>query len=259
MRRAATWPALRAKVRTRSKLLAIVVALMTILTVMAGFTPPAHAAPTAGQSSAHVEARVHFKKGEADYAAGNYADALTAYQAGYEAQPLPGFLVNIAQCQRRLGDLSRARATYQKFVMVAPDSPLVPEVRKLVEDLDRLLAEAEAAERAQGPDPASAVPVKSGSNETMDLEGADTQATGAASSTMPPSFRAPTPPPERSNHVNPTTAQASADSSGGGRRWWLWGGIAAVVVAGAATAAILLSRGDGATTIHDGSLGTVRR
>ena len=30
-----------------------------------------------------------------------------------------------AQCQRRLGDLKTARATYREFVLVAPDSRLV--------------------------------------------------------------------------------------------------------------------------------------
>jgi ferric-dicitrate binding protein FerR (iron transport regulator) len=41
------------------------------------------------------------------------------------------------------------------------------------------------------------------------------------------------------------------------RRWWLWGVIGAVVVGGAVTA-VVLSTG-GTTTIHDGSLATLRR
>ena len=40
-------------------------------------------------------------------------------------------------------------------------------------------------------------------------------------------------------------------------RWWLWGALGAVVVGGAVTA-IALSTG-GTTTIHDGSLATLRR
>ena len=63
------------------------------------------------------------------------------YQAGYAAVPLPGFLVNIAQCQRRLGDLKTARATYREFVLVAPDSRLVPEVETLIKQLDTLIAD----------------------------------------------------------------------------------------------------------------------
>ena len=40
-------------------------------------------------------------------------------------------------------------------------------------------------------------------------------------------------------------------------RWWLWGALGAVVVGGAVTA-VVLSTG-GTTTIHDGSLATLRR
>ena len=73
----------------------------------------------------------------------------------------PGFLVNIAQCQRRLGDLKKARATYQKFVLVAPDSPLVPQVRSMIAEIDGLL-EKEPDKPAAEPDadakPAVAVP-----------------------------------------------------------------------------------------------------
>ncbi len=82
------------------------------------------------------EARRHFDEAELSYRAGHYAEALVKYQAGYAAVPLPGFLVNIAQCQRRLGDLKTARATYREFVLVAPDSRLVPEIETLIKELD---------------------------------------------------------------------------------------------------------------------------
>lgn len=222
------------------------------LLIAAGSPVGVSAAPAAAPTAAQTEARAHFKKGEADYAAGNYVDALAAYQAGYDAEPLPGFLVNIAQCQRRMGDLGRARATYQKFIMVAPDSPLVPEVGKLVEDLDRLLAEAAAAERAV---PATE-PARLAGNETMEPSTGTGPATRDGTSPAQISLAAATPAEEAPKHVDETAADTQP---GSGRRWWLWGGAAAVVVVGAATTAFVLSRGDGATTIHEGSLGTVRR
>ena len=92
-------------------------------------------------SEAEREARAHFQAGEARFKAGAFDEALAAYQAGYDVLPLPGFLINVAQCQRRLGDLKTARATYQKFVLVAPDSPLVPQVRSMVAEIDGLLAD----------------------------------------------------------------------------------------------------------------------
>lgn len=233
----------RTTTSTTGRLRRVALALLMAASPLAAF--PAAAAPL---TAAQNDARAHFKKGEADYAAGQYVDALAAYQAGYDAEPLPGFLVNIAQCQRRMGDLERARATYQKFIMVAPDSPLVPEVRKLVEDLDRLLAEAAAAERpAPAPEPAAGA----GSNETMELGTAsDPAAAPIALGATAPAEAAP-------NHVGGTTPAEAQPASG--RRWWLWGGAAAVVVVGVATTAVLLSRDGGTTTIHDGSLGTVRR
>ena len=104
----------------------------------------------------------HFQAGEARFKAGAFDEALAEYQAGYDAKPLPGFLVNIAQCQRRLGDLKKARATYQKFVLVAPDSPLVPQVRSMIAEIDGLLAEASRRSPRAEPDaeakPAAAAP-----------------------------------------------------------------------------------------------------
>ena len=64
----------------------------------------------AASPEAEKEARAHFQAGEARFKAGAFDEALAEYQQGYDAKPLPGFLVNIAQCQRRLGDLKRARA-----------------------------------------------------------------------------------------------------------------------------------------------------
>jgi len=52
-------------------------------------------------------------------------------------------------------------------------------------------------------------------------------------------------------------AAAPAKDEPSHRRWWLWGALGAVVVGGA-VAAIALSTG-GTTTIHDGSLATLRR
>ena len=95
-------------------------------------------------------ARRAFQEGEAHFKAGRFVPALERYQAGYDELPLPGFLINIAQCQRRLGELATARATYQKFVMVAPDSPHVSEVRALIAELDKLLADLDGAAAKEG-------------------------------------------------------------------------------------------------------------
>lgn len=196
--------------------------------VVSAFPSRVAAAP----SAAEREARTHFQAGEARFKAGAFDEALKEYQAGYDAKPLPGFLVNIAQCQRRLGDLKTARATYQKFIIVAPDSPLVPQVRSMIDEIDGLLANLEkskpseeAAAEETKPEPEAPPAPKAVEEPPLVLV-----------SPAP----APAPAPERSSH-----------------RWWLWGAIGAVVVGGAVTAYVLTS--GGTTTIHDGSLATLRR
>jgi len=190
----------------------------------------------AAPSEKEREARAHFQAGEARFKAGAFDEALAEYQAGYDAKPLPGFLVNIAQCQRRLGDLKAARVTYQKFILVAPDSPLVPQVRSMIAEIDGLLANGEGkkpADEATKEEETSSEPAAPPAPKVeVEAPAPVLVATGPTPGTEPE--------PKRSSH-----------------RWWLWGALGVVVVGGAVTA-YALSTG-GTTTIHDGSLATLRR
>ena len=233
------------------------VVAFVLLALLASLRLTADAA--AASSETQRKARAHFQVGEERFKAGAFADALAAYQAGYDVLPLPGFLINVAQCQRRLGDLKTARASYQKFVLVAPDSPLVPQVRSMIAEIDGLLAEldknkpaAAPADPPKGADPPKAANPPKAADEakatdeppaaTTSLPAAAQTTTGATQETAPLLVATPAPEqPEKQPH----------------RRWWLWGAIGAVVVGGAVTA-VVLSTG-GTTTIHDGSLGTLRR
>ena len=102
-------------------------------------------------------ARQHFDQGEAHFKQGRFAEALVSYEAGYQAAPLPGFLIDIAQCHRMMGDLRKARAHYRKFLLVSPQSPRRKEVESLIQDLDRAIA-AEPAPPATSTPTAPAVP-----------------------------------------------------------------------------------------------------
>ena len=224
----------------RRAALSALVALALVVSPLGA--PAARAAPNAAER----EARHHFDDAELSYRAGRYAEALAKYQAGYAAVPLPGFLVNIAQCQRRLGDLKTARATYREFVLVAPDSRLVPEVQSLIKQLDTLIAEL-----ASG-----------GSGETAAEigAGADVHATDPSA---PPLSLAPAAPTEASTETpalvaTPLPLATEAPRQRSHARWWIWGGIAVAAVAGGVVTGIALSS-PGPTTIRAGSLGTLSR
>lgn len=212
------------------------------------FASPARTAPS---DAAARESRRHFQAAETHFKAGAFDAALAEYQAGYDAKPLPGFLINIAQCQRRLGDLKTARATYQKFVMVAPDSPLVPQAKAMVDELDKLLA-----------DLASAQP-NGNASSNLNKEGDDSQkdkpadVEPAATAPVVPAVVPAEPPVATSSPVLVASPAPVDEAPAPRRRWWLWGALGAVVVGGAVTALVLSS--GGTTTVHDGSLGTLRR
>jgi tetratricopeptide (TPR) repeat protein len=204
----------------------------------------------AASSETQRKARAHFQAGEERFKAGAFADALAAYQAGYDVLPLPGFLINVAQCQRRLGDLKTARATYQKFVLVAPDSPLVPQVKSMIAEIDGLLAELDknkpapaSGETAKAADPPKAAAAEKAVDDGPAPAPVPTVTPAAPEAAAPVLVAA------------PSTEEQPAERPR--RRFWLWAALGAVVVGGAVTA-VVLSTG-GTTTIHDGSLATLRR
>jgi|KBSMisStandDraft_5_1062788.scaffolds.fasta_scaffold594148_2 hypothetical protein len=203
----------------------------------------ASARAAAAPSEKEKEARAHFQSGEAKFKAGEFDAALTEYQAGYDAKPLPGFLVNIAQCQRRLGDLKAARATYQKFVLVAPDSPLVPQVRSMIAEIDGLLGSGDKDKSGDG----------TAQGEKAEKGESDEKAEPAV---VPPAPK-PQPEPAATPVLVGAASEPGREPARSSHRWWLWAGVGAIVVGGAVTA-FVLTRG-GTTTIHDGTIGTLRR
>ena len=60
--------------------------------------------------------------GEKLFALGRFDEALEQYEKAFEAKPLPGFLFNIAQCHRNLGNIDQAIFSYRKYLREAPDA-----------------------------------------------------------------------------------------------------------------------------------------
>ena len=221
-----------------------------VLAVTLLVTSTAYGAPA--PSDGEMAARQHFRIGEAHYSGGQFAEALTEYELGYSSVPLPGFLVNIAQCHRRLGHMDEARRAYQKFLLVAPDSPLAPEVRGLVGELDKLL------------DPPPSSPGEGAAGlPAAGAKSTSTRPPGAINLRAPPPF---VPPGHGSQGLlrNTERPAASNDLDGEGDKekarashWWFWGAVATAALGGA-VAIVALSPG-APNTIHDGTLGTLRR
>jgi tetratricopeptide (TPR) repeat protein len=221
------------------------------------------------KSTAELTAQQHFKEGEQRYGARQFQAALDEYQAGFTILPLPGFLVNIGQCYRRMGDLPHARSTFQRFVLAAPDSPLVPEIRELISEIDR-------QQRSAYLDTPEVLPLSYGGSESEEAGGTTTHAPGpiissAALRASPPAPAAPSgalidmqveagsdAEARSGGDVTHTSVDEGSSSSWSNHRWWLWGGLAAAVIGGSVTAYLALSAPN-TVVLHDGTLGSLRR
>jgi tetratricopeptide (TPR) repeat protein len=163
----------------------------------------------------------HFQRASGLYAAQRYDEALDEFKAGYEAFPLPGFLVNIGQCYRKLEKLEEAAEAFGKFLDGHPrDERLRSEVEEAYAEvkgeLDRR-AQAEAKRKHDEEEARRALLTSIAAQqkrETPDL-------TVHASSPVVELRAAPEPPRKKRS------------------RWWVWT-IVGVGVAGAVAAGVAL-------------------
>jgi len=87
------------------------------------------------------KARAEFKRGSTAYDLGRFEEARQAYEAAYELKPLPGFLFNIGQCYRQLGNYERAVFFYKRYLNLTPSAKDAATVNKLIQDCEAKLAE----------------------------------------------------------------------------------------------------------------------
>jgi tetratricopeptide (TPR) repeat protein len=95
------------------------------------------------------EARAHFQAGQRAYGEARFDEALREFEAGYALSPRPEFLLNFAQTDRKLGRTDEAIEQCQRFLAAAPDSPLAPEARHLLQALREERAAAPPARAAE--------------------------------------------------------------------------------------------------------------
>jgi tetratricopeptide (TPR) repeat protein len=135
---------------------AIVVAAMVVLGLAAG--------PARGDDAA--DGRRLYHRGQTFLEAGDYRAAAEAFEAGYLAAPRVGFLLNIGNCYRKLGELGKARQFYWRFLDAAPKrDPARVEVLAYLRAMEQIeadgmsvdLAARRATAAADGPPPAVAL------------------------------------------------------------------------------------------------------
>ncbi len=186
----------------RSALAALLAGLLAAGPVYASGAAPA--APVS-KSSARARARALFLQAQKAYDLGKFEEASQLYSSAYELAPLPGFLFNIAQCERLRGRPEEAAFFYRRFLEKAPGASnaalaqeLLAQVQGQAEQIRLVRLEQEAMQRAEAN--AASVP----------LEG-----------------------PAVEEEKGPEILQ----------KWWLWTGIGLVAgAAGGATAMYLISR-----------------
>jgi tetratricopeptide (TPR) repeat protein len=103
------------------------------------------------------QARTLFTDGQKAYDVGEFERALTLYSDAYKLKPLPGFLFNIGQCHRQLGNFERAGFFYGRFIDNSnTDAPNVELARELLADVSRRQADKDAAEKKAAQEKAEA-------------------------------------------------------------------------------------------------------
>lgn len=117
----------------------ILLAVLVALGVLLGATP------TRADDADTRAAKTHFQRGEKLFNLGKFDLALVEYEAAYDRKPLPGFLYNIAQCQRNLGNFKEAIFGYRNYLRQVPDADNREAVLALIDDLEDQQREREAA------------------------------------------------------------------------------------------------------------------
>lgn len=84
-----------------------------------------------------VRAKALFQQAEVHFSVGEFARALELYKEAYKSKPLPGFLFNIGQCHRNLGQCDKAVFFYKQYLLRAGEPANKEEVARLIEICER--------------------------------------------------------------------------------------------------------------------------
>ena len=165
---------------------------------------PLSARAQSGEARAQAQSRAKFLEGNAAYEQAQFQTALDAYVEAYRLLPLPGFLFNIAQCYRQLGQPEQAATFYRRYLAQSKQPPSnAPLVRELIAEMDA------AADKSQQ---------KDSSLRKQTAEVAERRARQDS---------------ERSRTVASRSTPAKTEVQGESlaKKWWVWAGAGAVAIA----------------------------
>jgi hypothetical protein len=205
---------------------------LVLVALVAALSAPARAEGEPPKGGDEKEARRLFQQAELSFNVGKFAEALTDYQAAYEAKPLPGFLFNIAQCYRNMGDYERARFFFRRYMTLEPRSPNRRRVEALIDEMSRKLDEKAAAAPVAPPSPTAEADARPPTEAPVSSP-PPVEAQPVPVAPAPPALE--TPAPSIVVVAEPPPAHPVW------KRWWFWTGVGAVV-AGGAVAAFFLTR-----------------
>jgi hypothetical protein len=99
------------------------------------------------------KARDLFTQGNTYFDLGQFDKAIDAWQSGYQLKNDPGFLYNIAQAYRTMGDAQKAIFFYKRYLSNSPKAHNRSEVEQKIEALQKQLSQQEQAKDLPPPGP----------------------------------------------------------------------------------------------------------
>ena len=99
------------------------------------------------------KARELFTQGNTYFDLGQFDKAIDAWQSGYQLKNDPGFLYNIAQAYRTMGDAQKAIFFYKRYLSNSPKARNRSEVEQKIEALQKQLSVQEQAKGLPPPGP----------------------------------------------------------------------------------------------------------
>jgi tetratricopeptide (TPR) repeat protein len=87
-----------------------------------------------------AKAKQLFNEAEQHFANGDFAEASKLYQEAYKLKPLNGFLLNIGQCYRGLGQYEKAIEHYKRYIEGSQNELRKADARRLIKVCEEELA-----------------------------------------------------------------------------------------------------------------------